>query len=294
MKNKNALQRFIFDNLAVRGELVHLEECFQEIMQQHDYPLVIRTILGEMLAAASLLCASVKFKGRLTIQFQGAGKLKLLMAQCTDDNGLRGLAQWREAIQPEELLPLLKQGTLAVIIDPEESAGNRYQGIVAWEGDSLASSLEGYFKYSEQIPTRIWLAVDEERAAGMFIQQMPQANQDTQADQDWEHVSLLTSTITAHELLTLENETLLNRLYAEDDVRLFEPDAVQFRCTCSEKRSENALRLVGQEEINEELREKQKITVTCEFCNKEYDFDKVDIAKIFTEGNKPDGSTQIH
>ncbi|MEO8400804.1 MAG: Hsp33 family molecular chaperone HslO [Gammaproteobacteria bacterium] len=296
MNNKDKLQRFIFENASVRGEIVNLAESYQTIMQQHHYPKVIQQILGEMLTVASLLSASIKFKGRVTVQFQGKGKLKFLLAQCNHDLDIRGLAQYKESLDATELMNELKQGLLAIIMDPEVENGQRYQGLVEWHGNSLAESMEGYFKNSEQIPTRLWLAVDEKSAAGLLIQKLPRESarlKKSTEEQDWEHISILSDTVTAKELLDIDHVTLLRRLYAEDDVRVLESKPVHFRCTCSVTRSENALRLLGQDEVEQELHEKQKIIVTCEFCNKEFEFDRVDVTRIFKQGNKG-SSTQVH
>ena len=297
MNNQDILQHFIFENASVRGEIVRLEESFKTIMQQHKYPWVIQQILGEMLVTASLLSASIKFKGRITVQFQGKGKLRLLLAQSNNELQLRGLAQWQGELTPEELIMHLKEGVIAITMDPEVSGGQQYQGIVAWQGDSLAHSIEGYFNRSEQVPTRLWFAVNEQRAVGLLIQVMPREStrlgKVVEGQHDWEHITHLTATITPDELLNLDNATILHRLYAQEDVRIFSPKPVIFRCTCSLARSENAVRLLGEDEIEQELAEKQMIVVTCEFCNKEFQFDRVDIARIFKHGN-PDSSTQIH
>lgn len=294
MKEKDILQRFIFEKASVRGEIVRLKDTYQTIMQQHNYPVFIQKILGEMLLVAALLSASIKFKGRITVQFQGSDQLKLLLAQCNHDFELRGLAQWKATFAEADMLNQLKKGVLAITMDPESSAGNRYQGVVEWRGDSLAKSIEGYFEKSEQIPTRLWLAIDEQRAAGLLLQVMPRESarlgKETFDDEDWEHISHLSSTISENELLNLDNQTILHRLYNMEDVRLFDETQVQFRCTCSLERSENALRLLGIDEVNEELNEKQKIVVKCEFCSKEYNFDRVDVARIFKQGN----SSQMH
>lgn len=297
MNNNDILQHFLFETISVRGEIVRLEESFKTIMQQHQYPPLIQQILGEMLVAASLLSASIKFKGRITVQFQGKNQLRLLLAQCNHQLELRGLAQWHGELTPDQLLANLKQGTLAITMDPEKEGGQRYQGIVAWQGNSLAESLEGYFNHSEQIPTRLWLAVNKERAAGFLIQMMPrESGKSGNAEQvqlDWEHIQHLSATLTPEELLNLDNVTLLHRLFVEEDVRLFSPKSVMFRCTCSVERSENALRLLSEEEIEQELQNKQQVVVTCEFCNKEYPFDRVDVARIFKQG-RSGSSTQVH
>jgi molecular chaperone Hsp33 len=241
-----------------------------------------------MLVAASLLSASIKFKGRITVQFQGKNQVRLLFAQSNDLQELRGLAQWQGELNQEQLMADLKQGTLAIMMDPEVEGGKQYQGIVEWQGDSLAHSLEGYFNRSEQIPTRLWLAVNSERAAGFLIQVMPsesgRSDKIIETQDHWEHIQYLTATITPNELLNLDTKILLHRLYVEEDVRVFSPKPVIFKCKCSQTRSENALKLLGEAEVEQELKAKQIIVVTCEFCNKEFQFDRADVARIF---NKP-------
>lgn len=297
MNNKDILERFIFANTAVRGEIVHLDQSFQTIMNQHKYPPVIRKLLGEALAATCLLFATIKFDGRLSVQFQGKGKLKLLLAQCDQDFHLRGLARFDNDLSEADLESAIGDGILTITMEPS-SGGQRYQGIVAWQGGSLAHAIEGYFRDSEQLPTRIWFAVNETGVAGLLLQALPEAGLDKSSkvtgDLDWENLVHLTSTITNDELLNLPTPTLLHRLYFEEDIQLFPSVPVTFRCRCSVERSENAIRILGREEVEEELREKQKIVVTCEFCNREYEFDRVDIEKIFKKGDNPPTSTQIH
>ncbi|HSW68573.1 MAG TPA: Hsp33 family molecular chaperone HslO [Gammaproteobacteria bacterium] len=293
MNDKDILQHFIFEHAPVRGEIIRLEKSFRTVMQQHQYPPVIQTILGEMLIAASLLSGSIKFKGRITVQFQGKGKLRLLLAQSNDELQLRGFAEWQGELTQEELITHLKEGVLVITINPEVDGGQQYQGIVAWQGNSLAHSIEGYFNTSEQLPTRVWFAVNDRRAAGFLIQMMPEESAHSSQLDHWEHITHLTSTLTSNELLNLDNEKILHRLYVEEDIRIFSPKPVIFRCTCSQTRSENALRLLGEMEVEQELTEKQIIIVTCEFCNKEFKFDRIDVARIFKRGN-PGSSTQVH
>lgn len=292
MINKDIIQRFLFENTFIRGELVRLDQTFQTITAQHQYPPAIRHLLGETLAVSALLSAIIKFKGRLTVQFQGNGKLKLLLAQADQDFHLRGLARFAEGIVQEDLNSALQEGLLTVTVDPTEG-GQRYQGIVAWSGETIAQSVENYFKTSEQLPTRIWLAVNETTAVGLLLQIIPQ-NTPHQANDDWEHITTLTSTITPAELLSLDNATLLQRLYAQEDVRLFSSDPVIFRCTCSRERGENAIIFLGREEIAEELNEKQVIIVKCDFCSKEFTYDRIDVETIFKKGHTPPSSSQVH
>jgi molecular chaperone Hsp33 len=300
MNNQDTLQRFLFENMTIRGEIVHLSRTYQEIIQQHDYPPVVKRLLGEALVLISLLAATIKFTGRLSLQFQNKSGLKLLLVQSDQDFHLRALAQWEGEIDEEELLTDMKKGILVIMMDQDQST-QRYQGVVSWRGDSLAQSIEGYFQDSEQLKTRIWVAIDEERAAGLLLQMMPQLEEskhdliETDSNElAWEHLVHLTNTVKTSELLELETEVLLHRLYVEEDVRLFESEDVTFRCTCSAKRGENAILLLGQAEAEEELSQKQVIVVKCDFCNREFVFDKVDVATIFRQGGTPPSSTQIH
>lgn len=298
MKNNDLIQRFIFENANVRGEIVHLNKSFQGIMEQHQYPPAIRNVLGQMLVAANLLSAIIKFKGRLTVQFQGKGPVKLMLAQCTNEFNMRGLAQWHESnLSESDLLNALKNGVLAIIINPD-STTTRYQGIVSWQGNSIAQSIEGYFRDSEQLPTRLWIAINEHSAAGLLIQAMPKSSSDSrqeflESDLNWEHLVHLTETITNEELLGLDKQTILHRLYSQEQVRVFEPSPVMFQCTCSIERGENAILMLGKEEAEQELKDKQVIAVTCEFCNKTYNFDRVDVAAIFKKGDSS-SSSQVH
>lgn len=289
MNNKDILQRFLFENRPVRGELVHLNHTFQTVVKQHDYPPLIRQLLGEALVVATLLTAIIKYKGRLTVQFRSKGTIKLLLAQCNQQFHLRGLVQWEGKLTEQALIEERKHGTLAILMDPEVEGGKRYQGIVDCQGESFAESIEEYFKRSEQLPTRLWLSVNEKTAAGLLLQVMPEEKPE-HYQEDWIHLTHLANTLTSNELLTLDHPMLLRRLFSEEDVRLFSEVPVKFRCSCSVSRSENAILLLGQDEAEQELVAKQKLVVTCEFCNKDYIFDRVDVAKIF----KKDKQSGLH
>ena len=297
MKKKDILQKFLFENAPVRGSFVHLDNTCRTIVNQHDYSPAIKKLLSEALVLVSLLSGTIKFNGRLTIQFQGKDKLKLLLVQSTQDFHLRGLVQQNgELNTEEEIMAEFKNGIIVITMEPDDST-QRYQGIVSWKGNSLAQSIEGYFRDSEQLLTRIWLAVDEKHASGMLLQAMPEAGTSTPLKADhpiWEHIIHLTETIKKDELLNLDNKVILHRLYNQEDVRLFEAMPVIFHCTCSVQRGENAILMLGREEAEEELQNKQIIVVTCEFCGSEFKFDRVDVENIFRKGDSAPVSTQLH
>lgn len=274
--DKDTLHRFLFDNAPVRGEYIQLSQSFQEIVNQHPYPEPVRKVLGEALCVAALLCAILKFDGRLTVQFQGKGKLSLLLAQCDNKFNIRGLAKYGSGISPRELLDSMEDGILAIMLDPGK--GKQYQGLVTWRGNSFAESIEGYFKESEQLNTKIKLAVDEKAAAGYLLQIIPGK------EGEWERIADITNHFTADEVLNEKYEDVLKKHYPEDDIRVFKPVNVAFGCTCSRKRSEEAVMILGKEEAEAELESKQALVVTCDFCNQEYVFDQEDVDQIFVDG----------
>ncbi len=288
MKKNDNLQRFIFETAPVRGEFIQLEETFQTIISQHDYPQAVQQLLGEALCVAGLLTAIIKFKGRLSVQFRGKGKLKMLLAQCDNNFSLRGLVQCDGDLSYHDLMESFNDGVLMIMLNSDKSTQN-YQGVVSWRGNSLVESIEGYFRESEQLVTKLWLAVDKQNAAGLLLQVMPGKERDVYGmEQDmismqWARLTSATAQIQTTDMLNLGYENLLRKLYPQEDVRVFEPQPVAFRCTCTRKRGEDAILLLGKEEAEEELREKQVLVVTCDFCNKEYVFDKVDVAAIFAK-----------
>jgi molecular chaperone Hsp33 len=282
MNPKDSIQRFIFENANVRGEIVRLTDSFQTITTQHPYPPALRKTLGEALVVTCLLSAIIKMKGRLTVQFQGKHPLKLLLAQCNHQSELRGLVHWQGDLNEKEIEAALKKGTLAIMVSPDATT-TTYQGIIAWQGHSFAQSVEIYFRDSEQLSTRLWLAVNDTSAAGILLQSLPHAPTTSALyDDAWEKIIHLTHTITPTELLSLDHDLILKRLYAqEEEVRIFSPTPIRFACTCSLERSENAIKMLGEKEAEEELKETQKIVVTCEFCNKEYIFDQAAVMRLF-------------
>lgn len=298
MTEKDKLQRFIFEHAPVRGEYVHLDDSFLTIISQHGYPPPIQKILGEALAVAVLLSAIIKFTGRLTVQFRGKGRLKMLLAQCNNEFQIRGLAKWDGDLSYEELVAAFRDGVLVIML--ETGGNNRYQGIVGWEGDSLAKSIEGYFRDSEQLATKICLSVSEKSAAGFLLQVVPGGDKSATgiAEQvikpHWEHFSKLMNELSPEDLLQKDYQSLLLSLFQEEPIRIFEPDSIAFACTCSRKRSADALVMIGQKEAEEELEGKNSIVVTCDFCNKEYMFDRVDVAALFEDANKPPTDGSIH
>jgi molecular chaperone Hsp33 len=289
---RDSLQRFLFENAPIRGEGVHLDASWRIILERHDYPPVVRNLLGEMMAASALLASTLKFDGSLIIQLQGDGPIPLMVMEATSDRTLRGMAEWKEDIAESDLPELVGSGTLAITIDPAHGK-ERYQGIVAIEGETLAESIEAYLLKSEQLDTRLWLAADENQSAGMLIQKIPSDEMDIDED-CWNRALHLADTITAEELLQLPTQELIYRLFHEEDLRLFESEPISFRCSCSRDRVSNVLRSFGYDEIFSIIQELGKVHVDCEYCNQAYEFDSVDAEQLFASTLPPDTPPTQH
>ncbi len=250
MANPDSLQRFTFDNSHVRGELVGLNQTLKDIFARQSYPDAVNNLLGELLAAAALLSATVKIDGLLTLQVQSNGPLRILLAETSHDGKLRGIARMDEEQDIEGGQLLGTEGQLIITIDPTQ--GRRYQGIVALEGDNLAKSLEGYFKQSEQLATRLWLGCEGEVAAGFLLQELPalgEVQEEMEVDEDaWTRLTCIAETVRDDELLHLDNQELLHRLYHEETVRLFDDESLKFSCSCSKERLSTALDQMGYEQ----------------------------------------------
>jgi molecular chaperone Hsp33 len=286
---KDTLQRFLFEHTPIRGELVHLDATWQEVLSRHDYPPAVRGRLGEMMASCLLLSATLKFNGTITMQVQGDGAISLLVVEATSRRTVRGMAQWQGEVAAGDLHTQFGAGRLTITIDPG-TGGERYQGIVALEGDSLAEAIDAYLERSEQLPTRMWLAADGNSAAGMLLQKLPGVAAD---DDAWNRVQALGTTLSAEELLALPAQEIIHRLFHEETVRLFDTEPVSFHCSCSRERVAGMLHSLGQDEVMDILHSEGAIEVTCEFCNKRYRFDAVDATQLFAPV-PPDVGTTRH
>lgn len=272
--------RFIFDNMPIRGLHVQAQEVWQHIVANKDYPIAIRRALGELLAAGALLSSNLKIEGTLILQVQGQGILKMLVVEATSEQTIRATARWDEAASisdDADLSSLLGQnGIFAITLQPKE--GEAWQGVVPLEGGNIATMLMHYMAHSEQLETYIALAADDKTVGGLLLQRLPeeQLNQD-----DWQHIKTLSETVTATELLHLDAQNLLYRLYHETPPRVFEPEALEFACTCSRGKVSDMLLLLGGEEVGRIVAEEGSITVDCDFCNEHYTFDEQDVNILF-------------
>lgn len=278
------LHAFVLPELGVRGAAVRLADGYREVLSHQPYPAAVGRWLGEALAASALLLTGLKFKGRLSLQLQGGGALELMYAECTSEGDMRGIARVAGfARELEGGFDVAAAGAvLAITLEPWQR-GERYQGIVPLAGTSLAESLEGYFAQSEQLPTRLLLAGDGERAAGLLLQRLPtEGGHGLAADADgWNRVEHLLGTVAPPELLATDSELLLHRLFHDVERIARDPVPLHVRCRCSREKVADVLRRIGREEAFAASQPLGHAEVVCEFCGKTYRFDPVEIEQLF-------------
>ena len=290
------LHRFIFDEAHIRGELVQLKDSLYALFDTQDYPPCLQQLLAEMMLATSLLTATLKFEGEISMQLQSKGKLKYAVISGSDDQKLRGIARWDGELNDESFEQLTREeGTLAITIMPKK--GQQYQSIVALNKPTLAACLKAYFQQSEQLATEIilhtCLSEGQPVAAGILLQSLPESDTSFQEQNDaFEHLTHLTHTITTEEITRLPVTDILHRLYHEEQVKLFEAVRVCFSCTCSRERISHALSTIPRSELMSILEEKENITTNCQYCSTEYVFTTEEIIEII--GAPPAETHKLH
>ncbi|MGE7992871.1 Hsp33 family molecular chaperone HslO [Pseudomonas sp. NPDC089554] len=296
MPDTDFTQRFIFDERDVRGEWVALDASYTAVLDRHPYPQPVATLLGELMAATSLLVGALKFDGLLILQARSQGPIPLLMVECSGDREIRGMARYEaEQISDDATLEqLMPGGHLTLTIDPIK--GQRYQGTVDLDGANLSECFTNYFVQSQQLNTRFWLDAKDGKARGLLLQQLPRDRQpdDEEREESWQHVVALAGTLKPEEW-ALDNETLLHRLYHEDAVRLFDIQPLKFSCSCSRERSGNALVSLGEQDAKALVEEcNGQVEIDCQFCNERYFFDATDVAQLFAGGGTDAASDTRH
>ena len=278
---QDLLHRYLFNELDVRGELVQIESAYNEMIANHNYPAPVKALLGELLVATCLLTATLKFEGEIAVQLQGDGPVKYAVINGDDKQNMRGIARLQNEVTGSTVKELIGNGYMVITITPDK--GERYQGIVPLEHDTLSECIESYFEQSEQLKTRLWFATNttegSAKACGLFLQVLPVDKQ--KSIEDFTHLEALSNTIKDEELLNLDGHTVLTRLYHEDNPRLFDPQPVSFRCGCSRDKIADAIVNVGKDALLEDAKEQGAIKINCQYCLKEYQFNKRDIENIF-------------
>jgi molecular chaperone Hsp33 len=290
--SSDSLRRFLFEHAPIRGEIVRLDEVWQSVIERHHYPAVLRDLMGELCAAAVLLAATLKLKGAMVLQIHGKGAVKLLVVECSGDLELRATAKWEGELTHGTLSDLVGEGRFVITLDPKDGK-QAYQGVVPLEGDSIAETLQNYMTRSEQLETRLWLAADGSSAAGMLLQKLPERGESPDADA-WDRATQLADTLKPEELLNLPAGELVHRLYHEEDIRLFDPQPVVFRCTCSRDNVTQMLRMIGRAEVDAIIAERGDVEVHCEFCNERYVFDRVDADAVFADIGAMTANKTLH
>jgi len=287
----------MFNAAPVRGEIVSLQNTWREVLARREYPAPIRDLLGEMMAAAALLSANLKFDGALIMQIHGDGPVKMLVVQCNSDLTMRATAKViGEVADNATLSDMVNQnggGRFAITLDPSDKRPGQqpYQGVVPLADENgplndMAAVLEHYMQHSEQLETRIWLAADQEHAVGVLLQKLPgdggiRPHAGEHDADTWDRVCHLGSTLSHDELLQTDSETLLRRLFWQENLRRFEPTATRFLCTCSRTKVGGMLHMLGRDEVDGILAERGHVEIHCEFCNQRYEFDPVDVVQLF-------------
>jgi molecular chaperone Hsp33 len=289
MIEQDILRRFLFEELGVRGEWVNLTASWQAAKQHQHSSAMVQQLLGQALVAVVMLSATIKFKGSMILQAQGDGDITTLVAQSTDERKIRGLVRSRGEVTEGSLESMFGQGRLVLTVD----SGNAkpYQGVVPLQGEQLATALESYFEQSEQLNTRLWLFANDTQATGLLLQELP--TQDSDED-GWQRIEMLANTITEKELLALDCEQLLYRLFHDEKVRLFDAEPVEFECACSRQRIERTLRAIGRQELEGILQERGGVEVICEFCGEHYQFDKIDVETFLLAESVTNNSATLH
>uniref|UniRef100_UPI00404851BA Hsp33 family molecular chaperone HslO n=1 Tax=Polynucleobacter sp. TaxID=2029855 RepID=UPI00404851BA len=302
----DSLQIFVFDGAPVRGEIVNIRDSWQAILARKDYPPAVKKLLGDLVAAGVLLCGTLKFNGSMIIQAQGNGAVRLLVLECNEHLVIRATAKLNEDIDlstlPDDanLSDLINpdgQGRLVITLDPADRkpGQNPYQGIVALSDDgkpvkTIAEAITLYMRDSEQLETRLWLASDDDSCGGLLLQRLPNMGgqlkmDDEMAAEGWSRLQMLSDTVTDEELLSLEPKVLMNRLYLDESahhgVRSFDERPIKFGCRCSRIKVADMLKMLGEEEVNSILLEKDSVETNCDFCGQVYIFDAVDCKQIF-------------
>lgn len=268
---------FGFETLPVRGALIHLSRSWRRMLRDHDYDALIAETLGHAAAATGLIAQSLKFDGAITLQIQSSGVLRMLVMQCTSDLDLRGMASAEPGKVARDFGDLIENAHCAVTVDTGEKP---YQGIVDIDDTSLAASLEHYFARSVQVPSHIALVANDDVAGGVLLQQVPGNPIDKD---DWQRLHFLAKTLSARDFDADSGISLIGKLFAEDDVRVYKPRAVNFRCRCSRQKAEDVLKMLGEREAREALAAQGGIEVICEYCGRRRKFDRVDVARLFVE-----------
>lgn len=306
---KDLFKKYMLPDHSARIQAVRLTEAWKTGLAHQSYPECVQQLLGELLAASILLASNIKFDGSLVLQLQGDGPISLIVVECNSDLSVRATVSLREGHEVpvdgtlQTLLNTQGNGRFIVVLDPgRDTEGMQpYQGVIPLEGESVAQVLESYMRNSEQLDTRLWLASDPEHAAGLLLQRLPghggtQAPAEHSPDETWTRVCHLAATVKREELLELDTDPLIHRLFWEENLIAFQPEDVRWHCPCTRERVAGMLRGLGRQEVEDILSEREHVDIVCNFCGKPYRFDAIDCASLFVDnlGTSYDGDDSVH
>jgi len=278
--DNDAVKRFTIEGAPIRGLVVRLEQAWQHVLARADYPDPAQRLLGEMVVMAAMLAQGIKLDGSVILQIRGSGPVTTAMAECMDHQRLRGIIRSAGDVgTATDVSTLCGEGQFAITLKPDK--GEPYQSLVALGAGDITDNVEAYFATSEQLPTRIWTATTDSTAAGLMLQRLPGESDD---DDAWSRAQILAETVQDKELLELAPDDLLNRLFHEEQVRVYSPSPLAFGCACTRARSTSALKLMGAAEVQEILDEAGEVVVNCEFCGASYTYDTIDAHMLFEMG----------
>ena len=285
--SEDTLYRFIFENTDIRGNYVKLNHTIEEATQHQALPQNIHIALGELMVASSLLASTLKLDGSLTLQIQTNGPLKLLIAECNDNLGIRGTVKWKGPIESIAPIDLIKEGHFIITLI-QKNAKTPYQGIVPMEGNSISELLENYMLRSEQIQTKLWIHSQENIFHGLLIQKLPFNSSAEAFDHEamtsaWEDIVMSADKSFKAIHPALEASKILQIIFSSETIRLYDPSYPNFACSCSKKSVENMLRLIGKKECESIIEEQSSITIHCDFCNECYKYSEDEVEFIFNE-----------
>jgi molecular chaperone Hsp33 len=291
MQNSDLLQPFLFNDTPIKGSVVHLNSTYTMALAHQTLPLVIKKALGELMAASAMLTATLKMEGAMVMQIQAKGQLKLLVVECSSNLEMRATAKWDGDItESADFISLISGGQCVITLDTKGQ--KPYQGIVPIEGENIAAMLESYMMRSQQIDTKLWLSCDGQYAGGLMLQKLPE---DQLVDADaWNRVATLADTITNDELISNSAERIITDLFHEEDVRVFDNRLLRFYCKCTRAGVASMLQMLGKNEVESIIAEQNQVKINCDYCNKEYIFDAVDAATLFTDSEVIKASKAIH
>ncbi|MEM7206902.1 MAG: Hsp33 family molecular chaperone HslO [Pseudomonadota bacterium] len=293
-ENSDQLTRFLIESANIRGVIVSLDRSWAELAETRTYEGNMRAILGQAMVATTLMSANLKQSGRVTLQVSGSGPISLMVMQVNESGSVRGMAKAYGKPESETLSELFGQAQMSVIVEPDNGP-ERYQAIVEMNADTLSSALSNYFHQSEQLLTRIWLVANQNRVAGLMIQKLPDDTSSLdESGEAWQRIKLLAETLNEEELVTLDAQTLLHRLFHEEQVRMFEPKSIVFECTCSRERTANMISSLGEDEARSIIHDEGVISVECDFCATKYEFDAIDVEQLFGDSSVLPPSSTHH